>query len=293
MMRGRIVAVTGGKGGTGKSTVAVNVAAALAADEDLLLADLDVEAPDDHILLSSNLEDEQPVNVMLPFIDYGRCTKCGICAEVCDTGAIMLAKDKTPLVIPRLCSGCRSCYFACPDNAIIEGQRTIGYTYRTVISLDGGKLTLVTGMLREGEEHTPPVVVAAKRRALSEDANLYLIDTAAGTSNTVSTALDGSRLTLAVTEPTPLGAHDLDMILEVAGAMGLESWVVINRSGIGSEGSVEEVVKKHDARIAVRLPYSRDVVDSYVTGKPIVLSKPDSKPAVALRKLADAVREVL
>jgi MinD superfamily P-loop ATPase containing an inserted ferredoxin domain len=157
-MRIVMIAVTGGKGGTGKSTIAVNLAAALAEDEDLLLADLDVEGPSDHILLGTPLKDEEPINIMLPIVRYQACTRCGICAQVCDTGAIITSSDGLPVIIPRLCNGCRSCYLACPANAIEEGMRTIGYTYRTEVALDGDgrSLRLVTGMLREGEEHTPP-----------------------------------------------------------------------------------------------------------------------------------------
>ncbi len=228
-----MLAVTGGKGGTGKSTVAVNLAVELAKRGKLVLADLDVEDPNDHILLNVKLEREEPVNIMLPFVKYESCIKCGACAEVCDTGAMLLSPEKIPYVIPRLCSGCRACYFVCPTKAIVEGKRTIGYTYETPVSVGGVNFTLVTGMLREGEEHTPPAVLQAKRRALNVTADVYLIDTSAGTSNSVASSLDGSDLVLAVTEPTPLGLHDLTLILELAKDMGLEVWVIMNRSGLG------------------------------------------------------------
>ncbi|MFP3293549.1 MAG: P-loop NTPase [Nitrososphaeria archaeon] len=291
-MRTVMVAVTGGKGGTGKSTIAVNLAAALAEDEDLLLADLDVEGPSDHILLGTPLKDEEPINIMLPIVRYQACTRCGICAQVCDTGAIITSSDGLPVIIPRLCSGCRSCYLACPANAIEEGMRTIGYTYRTEVALDGDgrSLRLVTGMLREGEEHTPPAVIATRRRAFSERADIYLVDTAAGTSNTVATAMEGAKLAIVVTEPTPLGASDLEMMLEVADRMGVEPWIVINRHGIGSDDLIEEVARRRGSRIVSRIPYSREVVDSYVRGRPIVLARPDSEPSAALRELAALIR---
>ncbi len=288
-----MISVTGGKGGTGKSTVAVNLAIELARRGKLVLADLDVEDPNDHILLNVELQNEEPVNIMLPFVKYEACIKCGACAEVCDTGAMLLSPDKVPYVIPRLCSGCRACYFVCPTKAIVEGKRTIGYTYETPVNVDDVNFTLVTGMLREGEEHTPPAVLQAKRRALSVEADVYLVDTSAGTSNSVASSLDGSKLVLAVTEPTPLGLHDLALILELAKEMGLEVWVVMNRSGLGPEDRHERVVKEYGYEIVARIPYSRRVVDSYVKGVPLVISYPDSEEAFKLKELADRVWEVL
>ena len=287
------VSVTGGKGGTGKSTVAVNLAVLLAEERGLVLADLDVEAPNDHVLLNVGLENEEPVEIMLPFIVYPKCTRCGVCAQVCDTGAIILTREKLPFVIPRLCSGCRACYYACPYDAIVEGKRVIGYTYETRISLGEKDFTLVTGVLREGEEHTPPVVLAARRRAMDLADDLLLVDTSAGTANHVSIALENSDLVLAVTEPTPLGVHDLELILELSSILGAESWVIVNRSTIGDLGRVEEVASKYNARIAAKIPYAREIVESYVRGRPIVKLYPDHPVSQSFRTLAKQVLEAV
>ncbi len=287
------ISVTGGKGGTGKSTVAVNLATILASERNLVLADLDVEAPNDHVLLGASLENEKPVEIMLPFIVYPKCTRCGVCAQVCDTGAIILTREKLPFVIPRLCSGCRACYYACPYDAIVEGRRVIGYTYETRIRVNGVEFTLVTGVLREGEEHTPPVVLAARRRAIGLAEDLLLVDTSAGTANHVSIALEDSKIVLAVTEPTPLGVHDLELILELASTLGLESWVIVNRSTIGSLERVEEVTRKYNARIVSKIPYSREIVESYVKGSPIVSLYPNHPVSQAFRILAKRVLEVV
>ncbi|MDK2373307.1 MAG: ATP-binding protein [Candidatus Korarchaeota archaeon] len=287
-----IVSVSGGKGGTGKSTVAVNLAILLAEGRKLVMADLDVEDPNDHILLGVSLEGERPVNIMLPFIRYDDCIKCGECGRVCDTGAMLISPDGLPYVIPRLCSGCRACYFVCPTRAIVEGERTIGYTYHTVVER-GSKFDLVTGVLREGEEHTPPAVLAARERAFSLPADLYMVDTSAGTSNSVATAMDGSRLVIAVTEPTPLGLHDLELILRLTQKMGIETWVVMNRSGLGSEERHEEVVRRYGSEIVARIPYSKRIVESYVRGEPIVLLHPDSEEAQVFRELASMIEGVI
>ena len=288
-----MVSVTGGKGGTGKSTVAVNLAVELSRKADLVLADLDVEDPNDHILLGVELQNEEPVDIMLPFVKYDDCIKCGACAEVCDTGAMLLSPEKIPYVIPRLCSGCRACYFVCPTKAIVEGKRTIGYTYESPVRLGDVSFTLVTGMLREGEEHTPPAVLQAKRRALGIKANVYLVDTSAGTSNSVASSIDGSDLVIAVTEPTPLGLHDLTLILELSKKLGLNVWVIVNRHGIGPEDRHERVVREFGYEIVARVPYSKRMVESYVKGVPITVGHPESEEASILRELADRVWEEL
>ncbi|MCD6323969.1 MAG: ATP-binding protein, partial [Desulfurococcales archaeon] len=288
------IGVTGGKGGTGKSTVATNLAAVLASERKVVLGDLDVEDPVDHILLGVELQGEEPVKIMLPVIDYSKCTSCGVCVKICDTGALIASKDGRPFVLPRLCSGCRSCYFACPEKAIIEGGRILGYTYRTDVALqDGLTFQLVTGMLREGEEHTSPVVIAARERATSVAEDVLLVDTSAGTGNNISIALEGAKLAIAVTEPTPLGLHDLESILELTSIMGIETWVVENRAGIGSDEKVVDVARKFGVEVKAKIPYSKELIKHYVQGVPIVLGASDSEPARVLRSLGRELLEVM
>ena len=287
-----IISVSGGKGGTGKSTVAVNLAILLANKYKLVLADLDVECPNDHILLSAKLKNKRPINIMLPFINYSKCIKCGACGEVCDTGAILLSKEKMPYVIPRLCSGCMACYYVCPAKAIDKGERTIGYTYEANIVIKNTSFKLVTGFLREGEEHTPPAVIPTKERALSIKADIHMIDTAAGTSNTVSTAIDRSKLLIAVTEPTPLGLYDLKLILELAQEMNIESWIVMNKHGIGPEEDHIKLAKEYGSEIVARIPYSEKIIKSYINGVPIVLYQPKSKESTIFRGIVNKIEEV-
>ncbi len=291
-MRAKI-SVTGGKGGTGKSTIAVNLALLLAKHRDLVMADLDVEAPNDHILLGVDLENEEPVKIMVPKIIYEKCIKCGACAQVCDTGAMLLDKNKLPFLLPRLCSGCRACYYACPTDAIIEGKRIIGYTYQTPITKFASGFTLVTGVLREGEEHTPPVVLSARERAYKIAEDILLIDTSAGTGSHVATALEDSDILVGVTEPTPLGLHDLELILQLGEIMNIESWIVINRANIGPEEKIHEIAKKYNSRIIGRIPFSNEMVKAYVKGYPFVLQYPDHKITHVLEEIANKIMEVI
>lgn len=286
--------VTGGKGGTGKSFLAVNLAVLLARKHHVVLADLDVEAPDDHILLGlDRLENEEPIKVFLPFINASKCTRCGACARVCDTGAILMPPRGFPVIFPRLCSGCTACYYACPYDAVLPGYHVMGYSYVTRYGFYGGELVLVTGMLREGEEHTPPVVVRAKKRAVKATREILLVDTGAGTGNHISIALKDSRLAIAVTEPTPLGLHDLESILKVTSDMGIETWVVINRHGLGPIDKHVEVMRRYGVSKYYTIPFHRDAVESYVAGKPIVFYKPGSPVAESILSIYSELEEWL
>ncbi len=284
------IAVSGGKGGTGKSTVAVNLAVALKKlGTELTFADLDVEAPNDHLLLGVELANEEPVMQFMPRFDYSKCTKCRKCAEVCEEHAIITLKDGTPFLMPNLCSGCRACEIVCPvPGAILEGQRLIGHTYITPTPYG---FTLVTGRLREGEERSMPLVVEAKKKAQAVQKGLLFIDTAAGTGNTVSKAVEFSDLLIAVTEPTPLGIHDTELILELGKLMEMPTWVVINRANLGEKEKVYELAKKYGAEVVAEIPYSENIVRSYVEGKPIVLT--DYPEAKIFEGLAEKVLKFL
>ena len=286
-----MVAISGGKGGTGKSFVATNLAVLLSEHLRLVLADLDVEAPNDHILLGvEKLENEEPIAIFFPLIDYSKCTACGACAKVCDTGAIVMAKGRPPVVMPRLCSGCKACYYVCPYDAIAgDGKRVIGYSYVTRVAKWGNEFTLVTGVLREGEEHTPPAVVVVKRRAMkvAEGLDLLLVDTGAGTGNSISIALQYSKLLIAVTEPTPLGLHDLRAILEIAKGMGIRTWLVVNRAGIASDEEHRKLATEYDVELYHRIPFDVEAARAYAKGIPIVRQCPTCPSAKALRELSE------
>lgn len=287
------IAVSGGKGGTGKSTVAVNLALALAevTSGEVTLADLDVEAPNDHLLLNVELGEGRPVEQFLPRFNYNLCTRCRKCAEVCEEHAIITLRDGTPFLMPNLCSGCRACEIVCPvSGAIEEAFKVIGWIHEGETHYG---VKLVTGRLKEGEERSMPLVVEAKRHALKVAKDILVVDTAAGTGNTVSTAIEGSDLLVAVTEPTPLGLHDTGLILKLGSLMGLRTWVVINRSDLGDVEAVERLASSYGAEIVARIPYSETILRSYVSGRPVVIYERDSEEARTFFDVAKRVLEVV
>ncbi|MCD6301391.1 MAG: ATP-binding protein [Staphylothermus sp.] len=288
------ITVTGGKGGTGKSFIAVNLSLLLAKHYKTVLVDLDLEAPNDHILLGiDKLENEEPIKLFLPFINTGKCTKCGICAKVCDTGAILLPSRAYPIIFPRLCSGCKTCYYACPYNAIMQGYHVLGYVYKTDIEIENTKLTLVTGVLREGEEHVPPGVNYTRRKAEEIETDILLMDTGAGTGNQISIALKDVDLAIIVTEPTPLGIHDMSSVLKITSEMGIRTWVIINKSNIGDTSKIYAIAKKYGVEKIYEIPYHKDIISSYVMRKPIVFMYKDSPITHIFEKITRSIIDLV
>ncbi len=286
--------VTGGKGGTGKSTVATNLAAELTArGRRVLLLDLDVDEPNDHLLLGARPEGREPVRKWVPKIDPATCTKCGSCAQACRTHALVQAPGKVPVFLPNLCSGCRACQAACPAGAILDEWVELGWTYST----EALGIRLLWGELRVGERESAKVVSAAKERARSEirerGVDLAIVDTAPGAHVDVAKSIAGCDVALAVTEPTPFGAHDLDRILRLTEALGVRAEVVLNRSDLAKgRGLVESVCSARGVRIVAEIPTDPEVLSSYLEGRPAVISR--SGPGVeALRRLADDVERWL
>ncbi len=293
----RIVSITGGKGGTGKSFIATNLSYLLGVEKTHILADLDVEAPNDHLLLGiKELKNEEKIAIFYPRIDYSKCTLCGACAKVCDTGAIIMSKNRPPIVMPRLCSGCKACMYACVYDAIKPGARVIGYMYKTPVSINGSQFELITGMLHQGEEHTAPLVYNIKKISMNE-ANRrgvpLLVDTGAGTGNSISIAIQYSDIVIAVTEPTPLGLHDLRAILEIAFGLGIRTWVVLNRAGIGDPSQHKRMIKEYGVEYYHEVPYSETAVEAYVRGMPVVAYAPKSTIAEKIKELYDMLRPLL
>ena len=283
------ITVTGGKGGTGKSFVATSLAILLSKSIDgLVLADTDLEGPNDHVILGiEELENRELITLFLPMIDTTKCTRCRVCVKICDTGALFVAGRTYPIVFPKLCSGCKACYYSCPYGAIREAGHVLGYTYVTPVCFSGRCFKLVTGMLIEGEEHTPPGVYRTLQRALELKPELLIVDTGAGTGNAVSMGFRDSDLVIVVTEPTPLGAHDLDSILEVTDAMDKQVWLVVNRYGIGDISVLETVLHRHRVEKIFHVPYDKAVVEAYAYSKPLIIHYPGSPASRALIKISD------
>lgn len=286
------IAVTGGKGGTGKTSVAVNLSACLSeGDRRILLVDADVDSPTAAIVLGARPKPVQEVKTFAPKIVKARCDKCGRCVEACRAHALVRIADKYPMLFKELCSGCGACLLACPREAIEDEGNIVGYVHYAQID----NISLVVGELKPNEARSAQVVIATKdfafKQASKEEYGFMIVDTPPGTHCNVVQSLRGADLALAVTEPTPLGAHDLNLILELAYKLGIPTKVIINKANMPGQdkGKVFEVVNSYGTDVVSEIPFDENLFHSYASGTPIVKARPNSPAAIAIMKIAEAV----
>ncbi|MBD3311876.1 4Fe-4S dicluster domain-containing protein [archaeon] len=252
------IAVTGGKGGTGKSLVATSLAAELSKNNKVLLVDADVECPNDHLVLSIKRRELRKVVQFKPEFNYDKCVKCGACSRACKEKAILFVKHDFPKFVPEQCIGCGACLAACPSRAITKGKNKIGMIY----SGEKSNLSFLSGETIEGVEETSPVVNTLKKE-IKDGFDYEIIDTAAGAHCSVISALIGSDLALVVTEPTPFGSHDAALMLELLGKLGIPSVIVLNKSTIGEKG----LIKGLGSEVIAEIPYDKKILEAYAAGR--------------------------
>jgi len=282
-----IIAVASGKGGTGKTTVATSLALALLEDggnttkraepidsPQLLFLDCDVEEPNAALFLKPSMDHHQDVGILIPEVDFDRCTYCGRCAEVCVWHAIAVVGRRV-LVFPELCHGCGSCTLNCPEEAIHEVLHVMG----TLESGHAGPLAFGHGILNVGEAMAVPIIRQLKGRMMGDpDRRVTVLDASPGTSCPVVETMRGADFVLLVTEPTPFGLHDLRLTVQVArDELGLPVGVVVNRDGVGDTG-VDKYCAAEDIPILMRIPLDRRIAEAISGGEALVKALPEYRP---------------
>ncbi|MCD6248676.1 MAG: ATP-binding protein [Hadesarchaea archaeon] len=260
------IAVASGKGGTGKTTVAVNLALSLG---NVQLLDCDVEEPDCQHFLDLNLEDVEVVKSFLPVIDAEKCNLCGRCAELCHWNAIVVTPQKAT-VFPELCHGCGLCARACPQGAISEKGKVIGKIQRG----KSGEVEFYQGVLTVGEPLSPPVIRAVKKKA-KED-RITIIDAPPGNACPAVATVEETDFCILVTEPTPFGLHDLKFSIRMVNELGVPHAVIVNRAGIG-DNRVEDYCEREGIPILMSIPNDRKIAHLYSQGIPFVKKMPEWK----------------
>lgn len=259
---------TGGKGGTGKSTFAILLSFKFVNQgKRVVLCDCDVECPNDFLLLNQELKNPKQIYQEFPELDEEKCIKCGLCSQTCREHAIFWIKGKYPTFIYDLCNGCGACWIVCPHKAIKTKKEIVGESF---INKVNDNFWLITGRSKPGISETGSIVREVKDRAIKfandNGADYLIIDTSPGTHCNVIQALLSCDKAYVVTEPTPLGAHDLDLILDLIRKLQIPSEIVLNRSDVGDRRKIEEIAKKFGTKISIEIPYSEELVKAYCKG---------------------------
>ena len=258
--RGISITVASGKGGTGKTTFAVNLAYCLAGrDATVRLLDCDVEEPNDHLFVKLQSIESRDVTVLKPVLDADKCNGCGKCSEECNYNAIAVVKGKV-LIFNELCHSCGVCSYVCPQKALTERQTPIG---KIIASPQHKPFYFAYGILNIGEALAPNVVSAVKRHI---DPNVInILDASPGTACPVVKALEGADVAVLVTEPTPFGLNDLKLAAAMTIEMGIPTGIIVNRS----DGK-DEIIAKYASAVGIpilgRIPFKREYAETYSAG---------------------------
>ena len=260
------IAVASGKGGTGKTTVAVNLFHFLRnyLDADVTLVDCDVEEPNAALFFSNKeIIDTRLVYQQIAKIDIEACTFCKRCAEWCAFNAITIVKSRNfAQVDEQICHSCGACLAACQADAISEKPQLLGQitSYNT-----GSGPTLTEGRLNVGSPMHSLLIKKLKKET-TENSQVVLFDAPPGTGCPVLQTLSDTDYVVVVTEPTPFGLHDLKIIVEVIRQLKIPFGVVVNKSGLGS-GDVYHFLNENSITLLGNIPFSKAFARKYSEGK--------------------------
>lgn len=252
------IVILSGKGGTGKTTVATNLAHVLKMD----YIDCDVEEPNGHIFLKPTIEKQLDVEILNPVFDKNKCTLCGKCVEACQFNA--LAKVLTGIILfEELCHGCGACSIACQQEAIKEVGRPIGN-----ISIGNSNgVAFLNGKLNIKEPMGGPII--SKLKKVSNSTNHKLFDSSPGTSCSVVKTLEGADYAVLVTEPTKFGLHDLKLAVSLVRDMEIPYGIITNRK-IEGINMIREYCKSENIELIGEIPFSRKAAELYSKGMMLI-----------------------
>jgi len=259
------IAVASGKGGTGKTTVAVSLYNILSEhlNGKVQLIDCDVEEPNDLLFFESpDLVDSKTIYKSLPVIDTQKCTYCRKCVEYCEFNAIVVIPTAEFAEINAgLCHSCGACLVACDDNAISESEEAIGEVNRYSVTNGSG---ILEGKLKIGST-MQTMLIRALKKSVPPVSDLTIYDAPPGTSCPVVETIVDTDFVVLVTEPTPFGLHDLKLMVSIVKEMGKPYGVVINKAGMGND-EIYTYLEEQGATILGEIPYSREFAAGYANG---------------------------
>jgi len=254
-----VCAVLSGKGGTGKTTVAVNLAAVSGQCQ---YVDCDVEEPNGAIFLQYPITAQEEVGIKVPVIDPHECIACGRCVEACAFNALAQVREKV-LIFAQLCHSCGLCTIVCPTKAISEQERIIG----VVEQGQSGTVSCLQGRLAIGEPSGVPIIKALKGKLAAD--RLVILDCPPGSACAVVEAVADADFGVLVTEPTPFGLHDLQLAVRLLRQLRIPCGVVINRTG-DNDRLIADYCQQEHLPVLCKIPFDREIAALSAAGELLV-----------------------
>ncbi len=281
------IAIASGKGGTGKTLIATNLAAVAAKSQKVKLYDLDVEEPNVALFFNQENKNVRPVERMIPVVNEEVCDHCGICSQVCEYHAIITLANQV-MVFPELCHSCYGCLEMCPLGAIEEGKKEIGQ----ILQSQSENIGFVSGLLKIGESATTALIRDTKK-VDENDAQLQIYDSPPGTSCPVIEAVNEVDFVVLVGEPTPFGLHDLDLLVQVIRQLGKPFGVVINKA-LAEQDLITKYCQEKQIEILGKIPLQQEIARSYAQGQLVSKALPNMEELFRsiLQKIRQKVAEV-
>ncbi len=268
------IAIASGKGGTGKTMLATNLAALLCHLHPTLLVDMDVEEPNDHIFIKGTTVSITDQHRMIPAWIESKCTLCGECTKICNFNAI-IQLNTTITVFEQLCHSCYACSELCEASALPMKPHKIG----VIRDIATNGLRFLEGRLEPCEEQPVPLIHKLHQLARKsyDYAPMHIYDCPPGTSCPLVAATQDADYVILVTEPTPFGLNDIKLAVDTMHLLDKDFGVVINRDGIGDK-NVEIFCLENGIQILEKIPYDRKIAEINARGElminnPMIASK--------------------
>lgn len=253
------IAILSGKGGTGKTTLSVNLFSLL---KNVALIDTDIEEPNAHLFLKDTPSLKDTVNKGYPIVDDKKCTLCGECGRHCNFNAIIPTK-KNVMVFADLCHDCGLCKMVCPENAITYTPKEVG----KIFEIQQPEKTFYYGLLETGEISGVRIIENLKEIDINNDT--ILIDCPPGVACNTNTSIDGADYAIIVSEPTPFGISDMTMVVELLQKRGIPFGVVINKAGLGNDDIYSYLENEH-IQLLGEIPFTEERASISAAGECIV-----------------------
>lgn len=244
------IAVLSGKGGTGKTLISVNLAAAAKASTYI---DCDVEEPNGHLFFKPQDVQEEKISVKIPKPDNELCNGCRKCVDFCRFNALAYVRDKL-IVFEEICHSCGGCILVCPEKALTEKDKVIGRVQKGT----SDQVSIFTGILNVGEASGVPIIKKLLSEENLEANELTIIDCPPGSACIVMESIKDADYCILVAEPTSFGVHNLNMVYELVELFNKPFGVVINKC-LEGENPAERFCLERKIKILGKIPFDNEL----------------------------------